>query len=114
MRSFVRPLAALAVVTVLSAAASQAQTLRYPVRSIDFDIWCTEVEHLPWQRCDQRRAEDMQKYEAYRHTFERYEIQYLRNQENVLHFDEQILHNDPVDKRPDSTIAQPPDILAGH
>jgi hypothetical protein len=105
-----RSLAALAILLALPAG---AQTLRYPVKSVDFDIWCTEIQHIDWHRCDQRLKEDMDKFDVYRHTVEKYEIPYLRNKENVLHFDDAILNNDPVDKRPDSTIAQPPSPVAG-
>lgn len=104
----------LAAVALLFVLPASAQTLRYPVKTLDFDIWCTEVAHLSGKRCDARRQEDVDKFEAYRHTYERYEIQHLRDKENVLHFDDTILNNDPVDKRPDSTIAQPPSPVAGH
>lgn len=97
----------------LSACPLGAQTMRYPVKAMDFDIWCTEQEHLSWQRCDQRLKEDVDKFEAYRHTVEKYEIPYLRNKENVLHFDDAIFGYDPVDKRPDSTVAKPPSPVAG-
>jgi hypothetical protein len=108
-----RTLAALGLALAFATQAD-AQTLRYPVKSVDFDIWCTEIQHIDWQRCDKRLKEDMDKFEAYRHTIEKYEIPYLRNKENVLHFDDVILNNDPVDKRPDSTIPQPPSPVAGH
>jgi hypothetical protein len=109
-----RPTLAAAALAVLFTLPAGAQSLRYPVKSIDFDIWCTEIEHLSEQRCDERRQADVDKFETYRHNFEKYEIPYLRNKENVLHFDDVILNNDPVDKRPDSTIAQPPSPVAGH
>lgn len=108
-----RSLAALCLALVFALPAD-AQTLRYPVKTVDFDIWCTEIQHIAWQRCEKRLKDDMDKFEAYRHTVEKYEIPYLRNKENVLHFDDVILNNDPVDKRPDSTIAQPPSAVAGH
>lgn len=113
MNRTARTLAA-AALAVLSFWPAQAQTLRYPVKTIDFDIWCTEVARIAWQRCDKRMPEDMAKYETYRHTVERYEIKYLRDKDNAIHFDDVIMNNDPVDKRPDSTVARPPDILAGH
>lgn len=103
----------LAVVPLAVPAGAQ-MTLRYPVKSTDFDTWCTEIQRMDWHRCDQRLPDDMAKYETWRHAVEKYEIEYLRNKENVLHFDETILNNDPVDKRPDSTIAQPPSPVAGH
>jgi len=113
MKTTVR-LVAIASLATLFVLPVRAETLRYPVKSIDFDIWCTEVEHIAWQRCEKRQPEDIQKFEAYRHTVEHYEIQYLRDKEYVVHFDETILRNDPIDKRPDSTVAKPPGILDGH
>ncbi len=107
-----RTLLALAAASLVAFPAG-AQTLRYPVKSLDFDIWCTEIAHLAGDRCDQRRPEDVTKFETYRHTIERYEVPYLRNQENVLHFDDAIFGYDPVDKRPDSTVAQPPSAVSG-
>ena len=107
-----RTLLALAAVSLVAFSAG-AQTLRYPVKSLDFDIWCTEIERLAGDRCDQRRPEDLKKFETYRHTVERYEIPYLRNKENVLHLDDAIFGYDPIDKRPDSTVARPPSPVAG-
>jgi hypothetical protein len=107
-----RTLAALSLAAVFALPAG-AQTLRYPVKTVDFDIWCTEIQRLPWQRCDERRQDDMTKFETYRHTVEKYEIPYLRNKENVIHFDDAIFGYDPVDKRPDSTVARPPSPVAG-
>ncbi len=97
----------------LMAASASAQTTRYPVQTMDFGIWCTEVQHYSWDRCDKRSPEDVQKFEAYRTVVERYEVPYLKEKETTLHFDETILHNDPVDKKPDSTLQQPPPVNAG-
>jgi hypothetical protein len=91
-----------------------AQTLRYPVHSLDFDIWCTEIQRIPWERCDKRLPEDLQKFEAYRHIVERYEIPYYQEKDTTLRFNENILNYDPVDKRPDDTVARPPDPNAGN
>lgn len=104
---------ALPVVLVCLAGAASAQPMRYPVKSMDFDIWCTEVQHIAWQRCDKRLPEDMEKFEKYRDTVERYEIPYLKEKDSTLRFDESILRNDPVDKRPDSTLPKPPGALDG-
>jgi hypothetical protein len=104
---------AIAGLFALAALPAQAQAARYQVHSIDFGIWCTEIERLPWQRCEQRLADDVAKFEVYRHTFERYEIQRLRDSEYVLRFDETFLHNDPVDRRPDDTLPRPPSALSG-
>lgn len=107
-------LCALAVATVATLLPAGAQTLRYPVKSVDFDIWCTEIQHIAWQRCDKRTAEDLEKFEVYRHTVERYEIPYLKQKDSTLRFDEDILRNDPIDKRPDATLQKPPGAMDGN
>lgn len=90
-----------------------AQSGTYPVKTLDFDLWCTEEEHLPYERCDQRLPEDVEKFEAYRAVVERYEIPYLQEKDNALHFDQSILRNDPVDKKPDSPTEPPPKTTDG-
>jgi hypothetical protein len=40
----------LPVVLVCLASTASAQPTRYPVKSVDFDIWCTEIQHIAWQR----------------------------------------------------------------
>lgn len=102
----------MALIGVLAVPAG-AQTARYPVKTMDFDIWCTEIERIPWQRCDKRLPEDMKKFEAYRTIVERYELPYLQRQENALRFNENIMRNDPVDKRPDDTLPKPPGATDG-
>jgi len=102
------------VLAGLAATPAYAQAGNYPVHSLDFDIWCTEEQHLPYERCDKRLPEDVDKFEAYRDIVERYEIPYLREKERTLHFDETILRNDPVDKKPhQSTVEQAPQPLDG-
>jgi hypothetical protein len=98
-------LAGLATALAVSA---NAQTLRYPVWSLDFDIWCTEEQHIAADRCDKRLPEDVEKFDAYRHIVERYQIPYLQEKDQELRFDQDILRNDPIDKQPDSHNAQPP------
>jgi hypothetical protein len=87
---------------------ANAQSARYPVKTMDFDLWCTEQQHLPYERCDKRLPDDVKKFEAYRAVVERYEIPYLQEKEQALHFDQSIMRNDPVDKKPNSTAQQPP------
>ena len=87
---------------------ANAQSGRYPVKTMDFDLWCTEQQHLPFERCDKHLPEDVKKFEAYRAVVERYEIPYLQDKEQALHFDQTIMQNDPVDKKPTSTVQQPP------
>jgi hypothetical protein len=103
----------LAIASIATVLPASAQTLRYPVKSVDFDIWCTEIQHIAWQRCDKRTPEDLEKFEIYRHAVERYEIPYLKNKDAILRFDEDILRNDPIDKRPDSTLKKPPGAIDG-
>jgi hypothetical protein len=105
--------AACAVALGFLLAPVEAQPARYPVKTVDFDIWCTEIQHIAWQRCDKRLPDDMAKFETYRHTVERYEIPYLKQKDNALRFDEDLLHNDPVLKKPDATVQQPPGPLDG-
>jgi hypothetical protein len=80
--------------------AAHAQAARYPVRTMDFDIWCTEEAHLAPDRCDKRLPDDTQKFEAYRAIVEKYEIPYLQEKEQKLRFDRDILHDDPIDTKP--------------
>jgi hypothetical protein len=100
----------------LAALPASAQTMRYPVKTVDFDIWCTEIEHIAWQRCDKREQEDLDKFETYRHTFERYEIPYLKSKDTTLRIDGDMLDGDsarPSESKPAETakpvIAPPPD-----
>lgn len=82
--------------------------LTYPVHRMDFDIWCTEEQRLPPDRCDKRLPDDVQKFEAYRRIVERYEIPYLQEKDQALHFDRDVLHNDPIDRSPTDPIKPPP------
>lgn len=75
----------------------------YPVQRMDFDLWCTEQQHLSWDRCDKHLPEDVQKFEAYRAVVERYEIPYLQEKRQTLYFDETIMRNDPIDKKPNQS-----------
>ncbi|MDE1986006.1 MAG: hypothetical protein KGL29_04470 [Alphaproteobacteria bacterium] len=83
-----------------------AQT-RYKVMTMDFDIWCTEEQHLPYQRCEKRLPDDVKTFEAYRDTVERYEIPYLQEKDDRLRFDRDIMHNDPIDNPPQPNVPKP-------
>ncbi len=74
-----------------------AQTHRYDVQTINFDLWCQETQHLPPDRCDKRLPDDEAAYEDYRAKVEKYEIPYLKGQETGAQLDRTILHADPVD-----------------
>src|SRR3954468_7511425 len=81
----------------LSAPAASAQTGRnFNVKTMNFDLWCQETQHLPPDRCDKRTAEDEATFEAYRTQIERYEVPYLQQQQRDLSISRDILHNDPV------------------
>ena len=70
---------------------------RVPVQSLNFDLWCQDTARLPVAQCDRRLPEDMQRFEAYRATIERYEIPYLKEQQNQIQLNRAILRSDPVD-----------------
>jgi hypothetical protein len=70
---------------------------RLDVKTINFDLWCQETQHLPPERCDKRTPEDEAAFEAYRDKVEKYEVPYLQGQQNGLQLDRAILHKDPVD-----------------
>ena len=74
-----------------------AQSQRYAVQNINFDLWCQETQHLPPDRCDKRLPSDEADFEEYRAKVEKYEIPYLKGQETGAQLDRTILHNDPVD-----------------
>jgi hypothetical protein len=97
---------------LLAATAAQAQTMHYNVKTMDFDLWCTEQQHLPYERCGKRLPDDVKKFEAYRAVVERYEIPYLQEKEQKLRFDRDILHDDPIDKDP-ADKTNPPQATGG-
>lgn len=86
-----------AAMLLLSLAPAEAQGYHYPVRTINFDLWCQETQHLPADRCDKRTPEDEADYEAYRAKVEKYEIPYLQGERTGAQLDRTILHNDPID-----------------
>ena len=80
-----------------SFAPAGAQSGHYDVKTINFDLWCQETQHLPPDRCDKRLPQDETDYEAYRDKVEKYEIPYLKGQETGAQLDRTILHADPID-----------------
>jgi hypothetical protein len=86
------------IAVLLTALPALAQTGRnYDVKTMNFDLWCQETQHLAPERCDKRLPEDEKVFEAYRAQIERYEVPYLQQQQRDLAIDRDILHNDPVD-----------------
>jgi hypothetical protein len=82
-----------------------AQGANYDVKTINFDLWCQEQQHLAPERCDKRTPEDEKDFEAYRAKIEQYEIPYLRQKQNDIALDRNVLNKDPVDN-PISTDSQ--------
>ncbi len=81
----------------LAAFSAHAQTTRYDVKTLNFDLWCQETEKLDPDRCDKRLPKDEKNFEAYRAKVEKYEIPYLKRKENDELLDRNVLHADPVD-----------------
>ena len=50
----------------------------FPVRTMDFDLWCQQTQRYSADRCAARRAEDVRAFEDYRTTIERYELDHLK------------------------------------
>ena len=59
---------------------STGQT-NYNVRQIDFDLWCQQTQRYSAERCADRRAEDIKAFEDYRTAVERYELDFLKQQQ---------------------------------
>jgi len=95
--SGMKRIAIAAAAVFLGLAPAGAQSDRYAVRTINFDLWCQETQHLPPDRCDKRTPRDEADYEAYRAKVEKYEIPYLQGQQTGAQLDRTILHADPID-----------------
>ena len=88
---------ATALAIMLVGAPAFAQTgSNYNVKTMNFDLWCQETQHLPPARCDKRTPEDEAIFEAYRSKIEKYEVPYLQQQQHDLTLNRDILHNDPI------------------
>jgi hypothetical protein len=74
-----------------------AQGSNYAVKTMNFDLWCQEQQHLAPERCDKRSPDDEKDFEAYRAKIEQYEIPYLQQKQNDIALDNNILNKDPVD-----------------
>jgi len=53
----------------------------YNVKPIDFDLWCQQTQRYSAERCAARRMEDVKAFEDYRTSVERYELDYLKQQQ---------------------------------
>ena len=56
-------------------------TTTFNVHNLDFDLWCQQTQRYAADRCTARRPEDVKAFEDYRATVERYEFDYLRQQD---------------------------------
>ncbi len=87
----------LAAAAALIALPAHAQSTRYDVKTMNFDLWCQEQAKLPPARCDKRLPDDDKAFEAYRDKIEKYEIPYLQRKEHEEQLDRTVLHPDPLD-----------------
>ncbi|HVU21399.1 MAG TPA: hypothetical protein VHE09_11765 [Rhizomicrobium sp.] len=87
----------LAASASLLALPAMAQTARYDVKTMNFDLWCQETAKLDPDRCDKRTPADEKTFEAYRAKIEKYEVPYLKRKEKEELFNREILHADPTD-----------------
>jgi len=81
---------------LLFALPASAQSTRYDVKTLNFDLWCQETAKISPDRCDKRTPEDEKQFEIYRAKIEKYEVPYLHRREKEQQFDQDVLHNDPV------------------
>ncbi len=85
-----------AALAALLALPARADSTRYDVKTINFDLWCQEQAKLPPDRCDKRTPEDEKTFEAYRDKIEKYEIPYLERKDHEEQLDRTVLHADPL------------------
>ena len=87
----------LAACLTLAPLCAFAQGSNYDVKTMNFDMWCQEQQHLDPDRCDKRLPEDVKTFEAFRDKIEQYEIPYLQQKQKDIALDRNILNKDPVD-----------------
>lgn len=68
----------------LPAGQANAQAGAFPVHQMDFDIWCQEEKHLPYERCAKREPQDLKDFDAYRHVIEKYETKDILSKRHTL------------------------------
>ncbi len=85
---------------------AQAQSTRYDVKTINFDLWCQEQANLPPERCDKRTPEDEKTFEAYRAKIEKYEIPYLQRKQDEQQLNRTIIHDEPLESPVAKTNSQ--------
>jgi hypothetical protein len=73
---------------------STGQT-RLNVRQLDFDLWCQQTQRYSIERCTARRDEDVKAFEDYRTAIERYELDFLKQEQKDQDFRARI-NRDPL------------------
>jgi hypothetical protein len=67
----------------------------FPVRTLDFDLWCQQTQRYSADRCMARRPEDVKAFEDYRSSIERYEVEHLKQQQKEEDF-RALTNRDPM------------------
>jgi hypothetical protein len=101
-----RQLLILVAASMVCTPALAQRNSNYPVKEMNFDLWCQEEAGLPPERCDKRTDQDNAAFEAYRSKVEAYEIPYLQQRDKNVVIDRDILRGDPVDNPIDKDPAQ--------
>jgi len=55
--------------------------LNYNVKTMTFESWCQETQRYAADRCNARQPADVKAFEDYRAAVERYELQFLKQQQ---------------------------------
>ena len=66
---------------VLQGDRGPAPALTLNVRTMDFDLWCQQTQRYAPDRCAARRPEDLKAFGDYRASIERYELDFLKQQQ---------------------------------
>jgi len=96
MKSIALAFAAALLALPVLAPGVQAQSTRYDVKTINFDLWCQEQAKLPPDRCDKRLPDDDAAFNAYRAKIEKYEIPYLERKDHDEQLNRTVMHADPT------------------
>lgn len=93
-----RLLLAYGVALSLFPAVAAAQQSTYDVQVLSFDMWCLENRHYTPERCDAREPADVEAFEDYRATVERYELPYLKRMEEERALQTRVLEHDSSER----------------
>jgi hypothetical protein len=75
-----------------------AQQSNYNVQVLSFDAWCQDVKRYPAERCEQRATEDQVAFADYRATVERYELPYLKRQQEEADLNNRVIDHEVSQK----------------